>query len=282
VAGDGSSDVDIANIKLDYRGGRANRITPENLAGISDCWESGAEVLVTSHTTQYIDSQVATIASIADNGDIVLDSPIHKPISIAEDAQTAVEIALLTRNIRFTAAEDDVENPLHGGHLIVMHTPAPTMQRLVGIESHGFGQQGKLGRYPFHFHMCGSVAGSILSKNSVRNTKQRGIVVHGSNDLYLEGNILHNTRGHGFMLEDGAETGNTFIHNLGAVVMAWTFASPMPSPIMHLQPFGLPIPKTHGSETLLREHPIPAFGLRSAHECEGPAFTAIKIWYPTS
>jgi len=217
VSGDDSSDVDMNNIQLEYRGGRANVITPENLAGISDCWGPGAEVLVTSHTTQYIDSQVATIASIAENGDIVLQDAIHKPISIEDDAQTAVEIALLTRNIRFVAVEDDAENPLHGGHLIIMHTPAPTMQRLVGIESHGFGQQGKLGRYPFHFHMCGSVAGSILSKNSVRNTKQRGVVVHGSNDLYLEGNILHNTRGHGFMLEDGAETGNTFIHNLGAV-----------------------------------------------------------------
>ena len=65
--------------------------------------------------------------------------------------------------------------------------------------------------------MCGSVAGSELSKNAIRNTKQRGIVVHGTNDLYLEGNILHNTRGHAVMLEDGAEQGNTFLRNLGAV-----------------------------------------------------------------
>ena len=65
--------------------------------------------------------------------------------------------------------------------------------------------------------MCESVAGSVLSKNAVRNTKQRGIVVHGSNDLYVEGNILHNTKGHAVMLEDGAEQGNTFIYNLGAV-----------------------------------------------------------------
>ena len=65
--------------------------------------------------------------------------------------------------------------------------------------------------------MCKSVAGSVLSKNSVRDTKQRGIVVHGSNDLYLEGNILHNTKGHAVMLEDGAEQGNSFMYNLGAV-----------------------------------------------------------------
>ena len=132
---------------MDYKGGRAIKIVPENLAGISDCWAPGAEILVTSHTTQHLDSQVAIISSIDDNGNIVLQDAIHKPISIQDDANTAVEVALLTRNIRFTAAEDDDVNPLHGGHLIIMHTPAPTIQKLVGIESHGFGQQGKLGRY---------------------------------------------------------------------------------------------------------------------------------------
>lgn len=70
---------------------------------------------------------------------------------------------------------------------------------------------------PMHFHMCGSVDGSIVSKLAVRNTKQRGIVVHGTNDLHLNENILHNTRGHAMMLEDGGETGNTFERNLGAV-----------------------------------------------------------------
>ncbi|KAL3913108.1 MAG: hypothetical protein SGARI_000821, partial [Bacillariaceae sp.] len=65
--------------------------------------------------------------------------------------------------------------------------------------------------------MCDSVDGSLVSKVSIRDTKQRGIVVHGTNDLYLGHNILHNTRGHAVMLEDGGETGNTFERNLGAV-----------------------------------------------------------------
>ena len=43
--------------------------------------------------------------------------------------------------------------------------------------------------------MCASVSGSTLSKNTIRNTKQRGIVVHGSNDLNLYENILYDTRG---------------------------------------------------------------------------------------
>jgi len=218
LGGDETSDVDLANATLEYRGGRAVGIEPEAIAGVSDCWAPGAEVLVTSHTTQQSDAQIATVASVSEeDGILMLEKPVHDPISIADDPIAAVEIALLTRNVRFTAADDDEADPLHGGHFIVLHTPAPTTQTLVGIESRGFGQQGKLGRYPFHFHMCGSVAGSVLSKNSIRDTKQRGIVVHGSHDLLVEGNVLHNTKGHAVMLEDGAEQGNVFLSNLGAV-----------------------------------------------------------------
>ena len=218
VANDDTSDVDMTDVSFVYKGGRANKLTLEDSTpALSGCWGPGAEILVTSHTIRAEDSQVATIQSIASNGDLILDSPIHKPITIQDDPNTAVEVALLSRNIKFTAAEDDVSNPLHGAHFIIMHTPAPTVQTIIGVESHGFGQQGKLGRYPFHFHMCNSVLGSVVSKNSVRNTKQRAIVVHGTDDLYLEGNVIHNVRGHGFMLEDGAEQGNKFIRNLGAV-----------------------------------------------------------------
>lgn len=129
----------------------------------------------------------------------------------------ALQVALLTRNFKLTSAEDDSDSPLDGGHFIIMHTSAPVIQNIIGMETHGFGQQGKLGKYPLHFHMCDSVEGSLVAKNSIRNTKQRGIVVHGSNDLTLKQNILHNTRGHAVMLEDGGETGNVFERNLGAV-----------------------------------------------------------------
>mmetsp|Transcript_40882 Transcript_40882/g.128094 ORF Transcript_40882/g.128094 Transcript_40882/m.128094 type:complete len:1750 (-) Transcript_40882:409-5658(-) len=217
VLGDDSSDLDVAELSMTYAGGRAVELTLEDPAGVSQCWGPGAEVLVTTHTINYEDSQLATIESVDANGVITLSSPVHKPITVEDDAMTAVEVALLSRNIVFSAAEDDVDDPLHGGHFIVMGTGAPVVQKIVGVETRGNGQQGKLGKYPLHFHMCGSVAGSTLSKNSVRNTKQRGIVVHGSDDLHLEENVLYDTRGHAVMLEDGGETGNVFKRNLGAV-----------------------------------------------------------------
>ena len=146
---------------------------------------------------------------------IVLDSDILKPITQVDNEDFAVEVALLSRNVVFEGATDD-PNELHGAHLIVFHTPE-VIQKLEGVEFVNFGQQGNLGRYPIHFHMCGDVSESVVSKNLIRESNQRCIVVHRSNNLLIDGNVAYDTSGHCFMTEDGAETGNTFSNNLGAL-----------------------------------------------------------------
>jgi hypothetical protein len=83
-----------------------------------------------------------------------------------------------------------------------------------------------LGRYPIHFHFCSDVAGSIVSKNSIRKSNQRCVVVHGTNKLRIEENVAFDTKGHCYMLEDGIETGNEFIRNLGAQTDAPTTIIP--------------------------------------------------------
>jgi hypothetical protein len=146
VLGDDTSAMDVADVSFDYQGGRTIQLTLED-PSVSECWGPEAEVLVTSHTIQHEDSQLAVIASVDVNGVITLKDAIHKPITIEDDPNTAVEVAILSRNILFTAAEDDSNDPLHGGHFIIMHTSAPVIQRITGIEVQGFGQQGKLGKY---------------------------------------------------------------------------------------------------------------------------------------
>jgi len=56
-----------------------------------------------------------------------------------------------------------------------------------------------------------------VSKNLIRKSNQRCIVVHGTNYLTVEDNVAHDTAGHCFMLEDGQEKGNVFRNNLGAL-----------------------------------------------------------------
>ena len=62
------------------------------------------------------------------------------------EAEYAVEVAGLRRDVVFEAQDDDPNN-MHGGHLIVFHTPT-TIQQISGVLFDNFGQDGNLGRYP--------------------------------------------------------------------------------------------------------------------------------------
>jgi len=188
-------------------------------ASVSRKWAVGAELLITSHTTAWDDHQVRKITkihfdSVPGHVELKLDFPIRRPTTLMDDSDFAVEVALLSRNIVFEGGPDD--KPRRGGHFWVMNTPS-VVQTLVGVEVVNFGQQGYLGRYPIHFHFCGDSTGSVISKNTIRQSNQRCVVVHGTDNLLIEDNIAYDTKGHCFILEDGMETGNKFIRNLGAM-----------------------------------------------------------------
>lgn len=181
-------------------------------------WAPGATILITSHTNVWNEQQerkILDIRNAAESGhvEILLESPIVKPTTAKEYPDFAVEVALLSRNILFKSGKD--ENLSHGGHLWIRHTP-DVAQTIQGVEFRDFGQQGTLGRYPIHFHLCDNQILSTVAKNTIRNSHQRCIVVHGTNNLMVRENIAFDTKGHCFMTEDGIETGNTFLKNLGA------------------------------------------------------------------
>ena len=179
-------------------------------------WGIGAEILITPHTRVWNQNQVRTIKSIRTSDSfavIELDSPILRPTTMIESADFAVEVALLSRNIVFEGGSDSTVS--HGGHFMIMHTPT-VVQTIEGVDLRNFGQQGNLGRYPIHFHFCNDVTGSIVSKNTIRQSNQRCVVVHGTNKLRIEENVAFDTKGHCYMTEDGMEMNNQFIRNLGA------------------------------------------------------------------
>jgi len=95
--------------------------------------------------------------------------------------------------------------------------------RLSHIEVRRGGQGLKLGKYPIHFHMVGSVSWSYVKYCSVHHLFNRAIAVHGTNDLRVIGNVVHDTRGHAIFLEDGTEVRNEISYNLvGLVRPAWS------------------------------------------------------------
>jgi hypothetical protein len=189
-------------------------------ADVKQKWAPGAEILITSHTLDWTGQQPNRIASIVNYGrdseivQINLEKPILKPTTQKSDRSFAVEVAILSRNIVFKGGFDTVAN--HGGHFWVQFTPE-VEQTLIGVGFDNFGQQGLRGRYPIHFHMNGNVTGSVVAKNSIRKSNQRCIVIHGTNNVLIAENIAFDTKGHCFVLEDGIETRNKFVRNLGAL-----------------------------------------------------------------
>lgn len=188
-------------------------------AGIQGYWKPGAEILVTSHTRTWNDHQVRRIVAVTASSEglveLHLDDAIRRPTTRTESPDFAVEVALLSRNILLEGGP----NPQDGGHMWVYQTPT-IEQSIVGVEFRRFGQQGKLGRYPIHFHHCGDVTDSVVEKNLVRHSHQRCIVVHGTNNLLVRENVAYQTAGHCIVTEDGIETGNQFLGNLAAETSA--------------------------------------------------------------
>jgi G8 domain len=179
-------------------------------------WGVGAEILITPHTRNWNENQVRTIKSITSSNGfaaITLNTPILRPTTMSESPDFAVEVALLSRNVVFSGGADHTSQL--GGHFMIMNTPK-VIQTIVGVDLQNFGQQGILGRYPIHFHFCNDIPGSIVSKNTIRQSNQRCVVVHGTNKLRIEENVAFDTKGHCYMTEDGMEMHNEFIRNLGA------------------------------------------------------------------
>lgn len=124
------------------------------------------------------------------------------------------EVAVLARNIVIAGTDEPAPHDLEGGHFIVFMTNTP--QHIEGVQFLHMGQQGTLGRYPLHFHVCGDqTRRSVVRKNLIMNSKQRCIVIHATFNATIDNNVAYNTSGHCFMTEEGSETGNTFIRNLG-------------------------------------------------------------------
>jgi len=86
--------------------------------------------------------------------------------------------------------------------------------RMSNAELFAMGQVGVLGRYPIHWHFAGDGSGSLVDRVSVRDSFNRFVTVHQTDNVRVNGVVADETLGHGFFLEDGVEKGNTFSENL--------------------------------------------------------------------
>jgi hypothetical protein len=129
----------------------------------------------------------------------------------------------LTRNIVIQSANDNLwTSQGFGAHVMVMGSNATA--NINGVEMRRMGQSGAKGRYPVHFHqMSYDTAGKEIpatgnarkvTASTVWDSKNRCIVIHGSNDVTVDRNICYDIAGHAVFLEDAVERRNTITNNL--------------------------------------------------------------------
>ena len=130
------------------------------------------------------------------------------------------EVGLLTRNIRIQGAGTSTVDGAPasadgiGGHIMILAGATASVQ---GVELVNMGQRGRLGHYPIHWHLAGAVPGQFLRNSTIWRSNNRCVTLHGTRQLEVRDNVCYDHLGHGYFLEDGAETGNVLHHNLGVL-----------------------------------------------------------------
>jgi cell migration-inducing and hyaluronan-binding protein len=175
-------------------------------------WRVGDEIVVASTDFNPRQAERRTISAIRGNA-ITLDKPLEYMHfgKITFDVDERGEVGLLTRNIKIQSSADS-ESTYFGGHIMAM--PSSKMY-VSGIELNRMGQHLTKARYPIHWHLVGEGQGQYIKNSAIHDTFNRCVTVHGTHNLRVENNVTYNTVGHCFFVEDGIETGNEFVRNLG-------------------------------------------------------------------
>jgi cell migration-inducing and hyaluronan-binding protein len=175
-------------------------------------WRVGDEIVLASTDFDPHQAERRNIAAVSGNTltlDRNLDYMHFGEITFGVDERG--EVGLLTRNIRIQASAD-AEKSYFGGHMMAM---AHSKMFVDGVELTRMGQYMHLARYPIHWHLGGEGAGQYIRNSAIHDTYSRCVTVHGTNNVRVENNVTYNTVGHCFFLEDGIETGNQYVRNLG-------------------------------------------------------------------
>lgn len=176
-------------------------------------WRVGDEIILASTDFDPEQAEKRTITAI--NGNFVtLDQDLEYMHfgEITYDVDQRGEVGLLTRNIRIQASAD-ADSSYQGGHIMAMGDDSKMF--VSGVELYRMGQHMELARYPIHWHLLGEVDGQYIENSAIHNTYSRCVTVHGTHNVRVENNVAYNNVGHCYFLEDGMETGNQIIRNLG-------------------------------------------------------------------
>lgn len=132
------------------------------------------------------------------------------------------EVGNLTRNIVIQGLADTLWTGQGFGAQVMVMDRASSL-KLDGVELRQVGQAGKVGRYPIHWHLLsyaadgsllGDATGHFVRNSAIWNSRQRCVVIHGTNGVEVRNNVCYDIKGHAIFLEDGVERRNVIEGNL--------------------------------------------------------------------
>jgi hypothetical protein len=173
-------------------------------------WKAGDRVIVVgsqSHgdaKTRSLTEERTVVA--VDGAKVTLSEPLTMPHAGAGEFRA--EVANLSRNVVVESASPDGVR----GHTMYHKGSAGSLSY---AEFRHLGKKDVLGKYALHFHLCrDTMRGSFVVGNSIWDSHNRWLTIHGTDYLVVRDNVGYKSVGHGYFLEDGTETSNVLDRNL--------------------------------------------------------------------
>ena len=160
---------------------------------------------------------------MTDSGISLTKGVFNKPNPNAVDTlDERAEVGNLSRNIVIQGA-DDAKWASNGFGAQIMVMDLASSLQFDGVEMRRVGQEGLTGRYPIHWHLLsyaadgtslGDASNHFVRNSSVWDSRNRCMVLHGTNGVSLTNNICYDIKGHAIFLEDAVERRNKIEGNL--------------------------------------------------------------------
>ena len=173
-------------------------------------WRAGDRVVVTGtqvHGPKKEESTIEerTVAAV-EGTRLTLDRPLA--MAHLGDGDYRAEVANLSRNVVVESADPAGVR----GHTMYHRGSAGSLSY---TEFRHLGKKDVLGRYALHFHLCrDTMRGSSVVGNSIWDSHNRWLTIHGTDYLVARDNVGYRSVGHGYFLEDGTEVFNVLDRNL--------------------------------------------------------------------
>lgn len=199
-------------------------------------WKTGDEIVIATSSTKMNEFDRATVSAVSGKT-VTLAQPLKfrhlgavRTFGIHR-VDVRAEAGLLTKNIVVQGDETSATTRI-GGHAMFMNGRCPTSGmagcacgdpsrnatiQIADTEWRSMGQFNRVGRYPIHFHQMGAMTASYIKNSVVKDSIQRGIVLHDVSGVECSGNVVFNTVGHNFVVETEITRDNRILGNLALV-----------------------------------------------------------------